>query len=299
MSGAAARVVAQAKVNLLLRVLARERSGYHQIETVFLRLTLGDAVTVRVGGASRSLDCAGPAMPAGGLGPVERNLAWRAATAYAETAGWPAAFAIELEKVVPVGAGLGGGSADAGAVLRALDALAPRPLGAEALLALAARLGADVPFLTSEAAMALGWGRGERLLALPPLPPRDVLLVLPGVSVSTADAYGWLASEREGDPRPPAGAMIAADALASWAGATGLAANDFEPVVERRHPIVERAVAELRARGARIARLSGSGSAIFGVFDASADAGSVAAALGCPVMTTRTATRVADVEGIA
>src|SRR3982751_6289548 len=132
-----ARVRAQAKINLFLRVLARESSGYHQIETLFCRLALGDDVTVRVGVRGRSLDCNG-ALPSEGLGPVEQNLAWRAAVAYADAASWPIDFAIEIEKRIPVGGGLGGGSADAGAVLRALDALAPSPLAPQALLDIAA-----------------------------------------------------------------------------------------------------------------------------------------------------------------
>ena len=180
-----ARVKAQAKVNLRLRILAREASGFHQLETIFLRLTLADEVTVRVGGSGRTLDVTGA-----DTGPTERNLAYRAALAYRQ-AGGPDSFSIEIRKNIPVGAGLGGGSADAAAVLRALNALSSRPLSDEHLLALAAPLGADVPFLTSRAVMALAWGRGERMLELAPPPQRHVLLFVPHVPVSTADAYGW------------------------------------------------------------------------------------------------------------
>src|ERR671923_2093268 len=145
-----ARVLAQAKINLFLRVLAREASGYHSIETLFLRLDLGDVVRVRVGsGVERAVHCHGPVCPADGLGPAERNLAYRAAVAYADATGWPRSFAIDIEKNIPVGGGLGGGSADAGAVLRLLDAMAPRPAG-PGLVELAASLGADVPFMTIE-----------------------------------------------------------------------------------------------------------------------------------------------------
>ena len=125
--GATARTVAQAKLNLFLHVLAREASGYHQLETLFCRLELGDDVTVRTDVRGRSLDCTGDVIPAGGLGPTERNLAWRAAARFAEQAGWPNDWAIEITKRIPVGGGLGGGSADAGAVLRCLNAVAPTP----------------------------------------------------------------------------------------------------------------------------------------------------------------------------
>ncbi|HEX6060117.1 MAG TPA: 4-(cytidine 5'-diphospho)-2-C-methyl-D-erythritol kinase [Gemmatimonadaceae bacterium] len=287
MSGAAS-VTAQAKVNLALRVLARERSGYHQIETLFARLDLGDEVRVRTGVAGRSLDAAGPAMPAAGLGPIDRNLAWRAAAAYAEATGWPRGFAIEIEKRIPVGGGLAGGSADAGAVLRLLDHLNPSPVGAERLLALATPLGADVPFLASEAALALGWGRGERLLALPALPPREVRLVVPPFGVATADAYAWLAASRE---RTPEARLLEGASLAHWSGVAAIASNDFEPVVFGRHPELSAIAARLRAAGARIALLSGSGSTVFGIFDVAPAAGALAE-VGGHVLATRTATRV-------
>lgn len=300
----AARVAAQAKINLALRVLAREAGGHHQLETLFQRLELADRVVVRATRGGRSLDCAGPALPPAGLGPVERNLAWRAALAYAEAAGWPRGFAIEVEKRIPVGGGLGGGSADAGAVLRALDALAPRPLGEPRLLALAAALGADVPFVTAEAPLALAWGRGERLLALPPLPARDVLLFVPPFGVPTPDAFAWLAEARAAAGHVPGrdARALTLSTLASWDGVERIAGNDLEPVVAARHPEIARHVAGLEALGARVARMSGSGSTVFGLFDAAGFARlkltpeTVAAD---PALTvTRTATRVEGVERI-
>ena len=157
MSARAARVAAQAKINLGLRVLARETSGYHGIETVFQRLALADDVRVRITDGPRTLDTRGA-----DVGPTEKNLAWRAALAMHAATGWPAGFAITIEKRIPVGAGLGGGSADAGAVLRALNALAPHPVSELELMRIAAPLGADVPFLTGTASLAMAWGRGER-----------------------------------------------------------------------------------------------------------------------------------------
>src|SRR6478672_1553650 len=216
-SGTTARTVAHAKVNLFLRVLAREGNGYHQLETLFCRLELGDDVTVHVGVDGRSLDCAGDALPPAGLGPVERNLAWRAAVAFAEATGWPNAWSIEIAKRIPVGGGLGGGSADAGAVLRCLNAMSPSPVHDHELLALAAPLGADVSFLSTRASLALGWGRGERLLALPALPSRAAHLVCFPFGVATRDAYGWLDAE-EGVADTARASAIDVQELASWSG---------------------------------------------------------------------------------
>jgi 4-diphosphocytidyl-2-C-methyl-D-erythritol kinase len=252
-------------VNLRLRILAREASGYHQLETLFLRLALADDVLVHTTDGARTLDVGGD-VDARLLGPTERNLAWRAATAYADATGWPAGFAIELEKRIPVGGGLGGGSADAGAVLRALDAMAPSPIGEPALLALASRLGADVPFLTSRCAYALAWGRGERLLALPAPAERDVLLVLPGFSVNTAEAYRWLAATRESnEPTVDSTGLLDPGTLADWPSITRLATNDFETVIAARHPLVTDVIARLHSLGCAPAMMSGSGSSLFGV----------------------------------
>ncbi|HTE46708.1 MAG TPA: 4-(cytidine 5'-diphospho)-2-C-methyl-D-erythritol kinase [Gemmatimonadaceae bacterium] len=296
-----ARVTAQAKVNLLLRVLAREVSGYHTIETIFLRLDLGDDVRVRVD-AGRTLDCAGPAMPSGGLGPVEQNLAYRAAATYADATGWPNGFAIEIEKKIPVGGGLGGGSADAGAVLRALDALAPNPLGAR-LVELAAPLGADVPFMTLQSPMALAWGRGERMLVAPPLAAQPVLLAIPDFGVAASDAYSWLSADRP--EHSPATRILRPESLASWASLAALAENDLEAAVGRRHGLIAELVDEIRAGGALIAMMSGSGSTVFGVFSAHGAFGARAAApkvaeipprAGVTTILTSTSERVVRVE---
>jgi 4-diphosphocytidyl-2-C-methyl-D-erythritol kinase len=258
------RVLAQAKINLFLRVLGRETSGYHSIETLFLRLDLADVVHVRVvDGSTRSIDCHGPAYPPEGLGQPHENLAFRAAAAYVDVAGWPTGFVIDVEKRVPVGGGLGGGSADAAAVLRILDALAPDPIGASALAQIAVRLGADVPFMVSDGVCALAWGRGERLLHLKPPPPRDVELLVPGFAVSTKWAYEQLAASRgEVDSRPM---THRATQLSSWNHLAAIAANDLEPVVAAHHPEIGAFVSALRSRGAQIALMSGSGSTVFGV----------------------------------
>jgi 4-diphosphocytidyl-2-C-methyl-D-erythritol kinase len=291
-----ARVVAQAKINLFLRVLGRETDGYHSIETLFLRLDLGDAVRVRVGGQrERGIHCHGPACPPEGVCAPERNLAYRAAVAYAELTGWPQSFAIDIEKNIPIGGGLGGGSADAGAVFRVLDAMAPRPAGAEAIAKLAVRLGADVPFLASDSACALAWSRGERMIELRPPPRRAVELLVPSFGVSTAWAYEQLAAMWGGvRPRP---AMHRLDKLSSWDYLETVAVNDLEPVVSAKHPEIASSIVALRTQGARIAMMSGSGSSVFGIFDRWANVVTSAAGI-VTSLRTRTASRVVGVERI-
>ena len=270
-AGRVARVVAQAKLNLMLRIHAREGAGYHGLETLFCRLALGDDVEVRaLEGGERTLDVTGA-----DTGPVERNLAWRAALAFQARAAWPAGFAIRIGKRIPVGGGLGGGSADAGAVLRALNALAPRALPEAELLEIALSLGSDVPFMATTAPLALAWSRGERMVALPALPARRAVLATFPAGVATADAYGWLAESRPA--WRPMAAMLDPRALASWEGVRALAVNDFEPVVFARRAEIGQVRAALagdpRMREAdtdaatAVTLMSGSGATVFRVDD--------------------------------
>lgn len=297
--GTMARTVAQAKVNLYLRVLAREANGFHQLETLFCRLELGDDVVVRTGVSGRSLDFSGDALPPAGLGPTERNLAWRAALAYANATGWPNEWAIEIDKRIPVGGGLGGGSADAGAVLRCLNALSSSPLDHGALVALGTSLGADVPFMTIDAPLALGWGRGERLLALPCLPSRAVTLACFPFGVSTPDAYRWI-DEANADATPRAEALDI-HALTTWTSVASRAHNDFETVVASRlAPIGEgiaawRSMLQQRGHPASVVMLAGSGSTVFALADSELPS-PLAETAGVRTVATRTATRVVGVD---
>ena len=301
----AARVAAQAKVNLFLQVHDREATGYHRLDTLFCRLALSDVVTVRATDGRRALDATGPAMPLAGLGPVERNLAWRAATAYAEVAGWPGGFAIELEKHIPVGGGLGGGSADAGAVLRALDALSPRPIGSERLHAIAAGLGADVPFLTGNDALALAWGYGEQLRPVPPLPVRTCWLIAFETGVPTADAYRWLDEARTTPMGFHRSAAIPVT-IKSWGQVAQLASNDFESVVLKRYPRIGHHLTALRSPAMRatlgkssLALLSGSGATVLAIPESDPGAPPLEMGPGERVIVTTTSDRVAQVEVVA
>lgn len=269
MTGPAARIRAQAKVNLHLRVLGREESGFHSIETIFHRIDLADELTVHATEGERFLDVEGEGE--GDVGPAESNLAWRAAAAYSARAGWPGGFRIELTKHIPVGAGLGGGSADAGAVLRALDSLAPSPVGPHALIEIAVGLGSDVAFLAGPAPMALAWGRGDRMLTLPPLPRQDLMLITPEFAVSTADAYRWLDDDRRQSPPTSAGDsfLLGPRDLTEWAALARFARNDFEQSVVRRHPVLGELLGTLRLSCPMFAQMTGSGSTVFGVLSGS------------------------------
>ncbi len=293
MSLPAARVAAQAKVNLTLQVGARGEDGYHDLCTIFARIDLADEVIVRTARSGLTLRMVRDGVPDESAGLAERNLALLAARAYMGETAWPAGCAVDIEKRIPIGAGLGGGSADAGAVLRALDSLAPRPVGVQRLLQIAAPLGADVPFLTLDASLALGTGRGHALDVLPPLPPRWVALVLPSFSISTADAYRWLDEDRGGSNLERRIDPVALRAGSrDWDALASIATNDFQPVVAARYPLIGSYTATLRHAGARIAMMSGSGSAVFGVFVDEPDVAAMARACNTLVILARVPARV-------
>jgi 4-diphosphocytidyl-2-C-methyl-D-erythritol kinase len=256
---------ARAKVNLWLRIFPRGADGFHPLETLFCRIGWADRVRVRLRPEPGvSIRVLGPeSAPAG-----PDNLAARAAALLLERTGSSFGVEIELEKHVPPGSGLGGGSSDAAGVLRLL---APRLglSGLDELLQLAPRLGADVAFFVSDSPIALAWGRGDRLLTLPPPEPRPLLVLLPGIGISTAKAYSrW--DELHGSPeaRPAGGAgVIAWSSLTSWDGIRTLARNDFERVVFEEHPRLRSLRERLERTQPLFALLSGSGSALFAVYE--------------------------------
>ncbi len=254
------RIRAPAKVNLRLVVLAKEAGGFHQIETIFCRLALADEIVIeRSSRQGITLDVIGA-----DVGPAESNLVVRAARAWCAEAHTDPAYALTLHKQIPAGAGLGGGSSDAAATLRALDRMHEDALGVEHLLQIAATLGSDVPFFVVDAPLAVAWGRGERLMTHAGPGPAPALVAMPEVVVSTADAYDRLDNAPREGPRAACWSMRA---LESWAKVATLACNDFERVVLPGIPTLAPALALLRAHGALVARLTGSGSAIFAVYD--------------------------------
>ena len=274
---------AQAKLNLWLRVLAREENGYHSIETFFHRIELHDDVRVTLlANDQRRVTCSADVC-------AERdNLAYRAADLYCSSVGWDTGFHIDIIKRIPAGGGLGGGSADAAATLIALDSMASAPLTRDNLCELGSRLGADIPFLTSDAPAALAWGRGDRLLELPALPQKHVALAVPPFGISTAEAYRLTDVGARS-----AGGCLAMGDLGSWERLARIAGNDLaRSPAARAHERLASAVAALRQAGAELADMTGSGSVLFGIFGSEPDAAALEDATGFPVVLTRTSLNV-------
>ena len=257
---------ALAKVNLGLHVLYRRPDGFHELRTVFQTISLADRLRLDYrprGGPSVELDCERADL----AGPT--NLAARAAARLLEATGSRAQVRIHLEKRIPAGAGLGGGSSDAAAVLQALGSLLrPRPDPGQ-LRRLAAELGSDVPFFLV-GGRALGLGRGHEIYPLPDESRGWLLVVAPPTPVSTAEAYRLLGPALTIEPWEDKIDRLCSRVCALGRGQAGAFVagweNDFEPVVFRLHPQLGKLQARLEALGARPALLCGSGSALFGGF---------------------------------
>ena len=254
------RVLAHAKINLFLRILARESSGYHQIETAFALLELADELLVRQTASRVSLEVDGP-----DLGPVDENLAVRAARLILDATGNRFGVALKLTKRIPVRAGLGGGSSDAAAALHAVNALAGNAVPRQELLHFATRLGADVAFFASGAPLAVAWGRGERQFRLAAPPSLPALIAVPPIQVSTPDAYTWW-DEQNPSPASRGPVMLDTDALSSWGSIGRLGGNDFEATVFGKHAELRGLYERMAQTGPLWVRLCGSGSAIAAVY---------------------------------
>jgi 4-diphosphocytidyl-2-C-methyl-D-erythritol kinase len=287
-----AQILAPAKVNLFLHVGARRPDGYHDIETLFQAIDLADELQIELAGEGVALEVEGAE-----LGPVADNLAYRAAEAFRAHAKLESGLRIRLTKHIPAGAGLGGGSSDAAAVLRCLAWMTGLEDPASRLLSVAAELGSDVPFFLCGSPLALACGRGERLEALPPLPVAHMVLSLTPVHVSTAAAYRALdearASRGGAAPRGGAEGGRARGGIRpeAWADVRPAMRNDFQEVVAA-EPAIARSLEALSAAGASDVLLSGSGAASFGLFTDAAAAGRAADQLsdelGWPCVAVRT-----------
>ncbi len=243
-----------AKINFTLPVLFRREDGYHEIDSLMHTISLHDTIEIEKANEMKLDICEGEA-PAG-----RENLMWRAAELFFEETKIRGVCAMRLYKKIPSEAGLGGGSADAAAVLRGLNCLCGAPLSADALSALGARLGADVPFCIMGGA-ARCRGIGEKLTPVTPWPHLSLLIVRPHTSVSTKAAYAEI------DKRKIAGRNTTEDAIRALAerNVGNLAAalsNDFETALFPISPILCETSEEIRAFGSP-ALMTGSGSAFF------------------------------------
>jgi 4-diphosphocytidyl-2-C-methyl-D-erythritol kinase len=267
-------VAAHAKANLFLRVLGRETSGYHSLETLFTLLELADTLTVE-----RTAQGIELAVEGAETGPAEQNLAYRAATLVLDATGRRFGVRIRLVKLIPVGAGLGGGSSDGAAALHAVNALADHRVPRAEILRLAAQLGADVPFLASGAPLALAWGRGERMFRVAAPPPAPGLLVVPPFGVNTAKAYELLDQGRDWS-KPRGAVVLDAEAFGTWGGIARLGGNDFEVPVFGKEPELRVLYERLCATRPLLARLSGSGSALVAIYRTERDRDAAALEIG-------------------
>jgi 4-diphosphocytidyl-2-C-methyl-D-erythritol kinase len=244
------RVRAFAKINLSLQVVGARADGYHELRTVFQSIALHDTLTIRAARGPFRLTCDNPECPA-----ERANLVWRAADRMWRASGRrgaPRDFAIDLKKRIPMNAGLGGGSSDAAAALRAfarlwrVDEARARAIGRE--------LGADVPYFF-EGGTALGLERGDRLFPLIDRPRAFAVLVFPAFGISTREAFEWW--DRAKGTKAPSSEHAEEEV------------NDLQALVAARHPEIRRIVGVLRRAGATQAAMTGSGSTVFGLFQSS------------------------------
>jgi 4-diphosphocytidyl-2-C-methyl-D-erythritol kinase len=274
------RAVACAKINLWLRVFGRDAKGFHALESLFQLISLADDLVVERAASGVALTGAPAA-----LGPIGENLVVRAASRFLEAARVSDGVRITLAKHIPWNAGLGGASSDAAATLSAMNRLFRAPLSAGDLLELAASLGSDVPCFLTGSALALGWGRGERLLALAPLPARPLLVVPPPAPVRTSDAYAWIDKDRGTEQTGEFAAVFRPEAFGSWPAVRSRSHNDFESVVAGHLPEIGHWLDRLRETDAFLVRLAGSGGAIVALYETMAERDAAWARLGSdPVM---------------
>ncbi len=252
-----ARVRALAKINLDLRVLGKRPDGYHELRTIFQTISLADSIDIAfTPNRETSIELEDPLA-------IPDNLVERAARLVMDAAGIAGTVEIRLRKRVPMGAGLGGGSSDAAAVLLALPVLAGARLHLAQLCEVAQQLGSDVPFFLL-GGTAVGIGRGTELFPLPDSPPRSGILIAPRVHVSTVEAYRLLAPRLTTESQQN---KIFSFQWQAWEqGGEACPQNDFEPVIFEQHGELAALKAKLVRAGASVAMMSGSGSALFGLF---------------------------------
>lgn len=247
--------LAPAKLNLTLQVFGKRPDGYHEIRSCMVPVSLYDEVIVEEADEGIRVECDAPGVPVDG-----RNSCHRAASLFMEWAGTPRGVRIRLVKTIPHEAGLGGGSSDAAATLKGMIALTGKRPPPETLLSMAARIGADVPFFTTGAAAVVS-GFGDRVCPIPWSVPFHAVIVKPAFGLSTKEGYARLGRGPGG--APPAGGIPSFRDLSEVAAAVR---NDFEGAWDPVRPEIRGIREELLSAGAAAAGMTGSGSAMFGLF---------------------------------
>ena len=257
------RIFAPAKVNLFLRIVGQRSDGYHLLDSLMAPVNLYDAIEIQAERREQNklritLTCDKLDLPTD-----QSNLAYRAALLICRETETTATITIDLQKNIPAGAGLGGGSSDAAAVLKALNCLLSLGLNVSQLCQLAAQIGADVPFFIP-CRLARVRGIGEILTPLPPLPRHWLVIVVPPFTVSTPWAYRRFDELSPDVTCSPADSTLQITAQ-QWPD-IGVFVNDLEQAVLPEHPLIAQSKSRLLELGAEMALMSGSGSAVFGVF---------------------------------
>ena len=259
------RIPAFAKINLRLDILGKRADGYHELRTIFQTLSLHDELRLRTSKRPGiALTIRGNSFLASE--PVHKNLAYRAVDAVKRKLKIGGGVEIELQKKIPAGGGLGGGSSDAVAAMLGYLKLTKRKLTTAQMMEIAASLGADVPFFLF-GGRALGVNRGDEIYPLQDVPKMHLLVVVPWeICVPTPDAFRWVNAKPLGLTKPPSTSKLLQFCALSWSAQGSGLSNDFEGPVFRRHPRLAQIKRVLLQKGATEASLAGSGSAVFGIF---------------------------------
>lgn len=257
-------ILANAKLNLYLDIVGKRADGYHLLETVMQSVDLSDVVEVHKKSGEISVSCTNPAIPQG-----EKNICFKAAKLFFEKIGERSGAEIRIAKRIPDGAGLGGGSADAAAVLYALNTLSGFPMRSEELSALGAKIGADVPFCLS-GGVAICRGIGEEIQPISPLPERFYLIVKPAFRCPTSEAYSLY------DKLPTAPKKALEAFCNAGSRYSEMLYNVFEEIYGSEELFTLKS--KLLKTGALGSCLTGSGSAVFGVYESAEKASKASSA---------------------
>jgi len=253
---------APAKLNLYLKVLSKRSDGYHEIKTLFERIDLCDTITVKLTDKNHVIRCNDPRVPTDKQGLIGRTVA-----RFVEAAGYGSYFDINISKKIPVAAGLGGGSSDAAAVLKGLNEITEKPLKKEKLIEIGRELGADLPFFINDYSFAYGKGRGDEIERGETSIEIAHILVNPPFEIHTGDIYSKVSAFSLTNTK---GIDKMFNAFLKENDINAIAeniCNDLQPIVLQEFSLLQKVFVELKKAGAKGTLLSGSGPAIFGIFD--------------------------------